>query len=193
MLDFLLKHLPEVAVALSLASIALMGGVLAVFLKPKISDIEATKNDLGKLKEHIDTLKLEKKIEDLGTLSRDFATLTGGKLVSRLEALETRVFSNIIPDLAELKSSELNRNDTLKRAIDVQAKFIKKLEAEIRNAIEHGDKITLRELYETRVGQLETAYVIARMRGGIEEAEALAKWKKSQDELARVTRESHQS
>lgn len=193
MLDFILKHLPEVAVAISIGSLAVVGAVLTLFVRPKITDIESTKNELGNLNARVEALKIDKYIGDLQALAVAFAKLDGAELVSRTKTLETRVFTNILPDLAELKTSELNRNETLKKAIDVQSKFIKRLEADIRKAIDRGDKRTLLELYETRAQQLETAYVIARMRGGTEEEQALARWKRAQDELAKLKRDSDEA
>jgi len=153
----LLKYLPEMALILSASALALVSAVFALFLKPKIKEIDKLSKDFGEHKSHIETLKVA---DNLSTIQK----------------LNT--------DVALLQQSENVRNDRINQVIEAQTKSIKELEEVIAQKIEAGDNHNLVKFLTWRVDQLETAYTLSKMQGGTKEEDARERWMRAKDELA---------
>lgn len=164
MLAELLKHLSEVAAILAAAALALVGVVFALFIKPKLKEVDDLILSHGKLTSHIETLRVADNLNALQQLQRDVIVL---------------------------QQSEMQRNERLSIAIDGVNKTIDDLENEINGRISGGDKQNLERLLAWRVDQLETSYALSKIQGGIREEEARDKWFRAKDEFATFLAQHH--
>jgi hypothetical protein len=165
MFSELLKNIPNIALILSAAALALVGVVFALFLRPKLKVLDNLTSEFQVHAAHFQTLKV---------------------------ADNLNVLQKLQMDVALLQQSESQRNEKLNAAIDAQRKSIAELEDVIAHKVEAGDNHNMGRYLSWRVDQLETAYALARLQGGIKEDDARERWLRAKDDLAKFS-SSHQN
>ena len=187
--DALLHHLSEIALILSAAAVALVAGVFALFMKPKLKELDELKVSHSALTAEIKTLKIPDNLNSLQGLQAKFAELEGRDLISRMTAAEA-LNQKLLTSVTVLEQSEVQRDAKLTLGIAEVQKNVLKLEEEIGKKISRGDGDNLGRLLDWRVDQLETAYTLSKIRGGTQEEDAREKWLRAKDEVAEFLRGS---
>jgi hypothetical protein len=160
-------HLQEITATIAALSLAIILGIFALFLRPKLKDIE----DLRTFKTTLDTLDLPKKLPELHTFKTTVETLDLPRTVGDFQTFKTTVetlelaknlaeLQRLTTSVAVLEKAEEQRNTNVKEAIAGIKVLIDDLTTKIRD---HYDRKTKQELMELRITALETSATLAKL------------------------------